>query len=89
VLIALERRLTPKLAVRAGYRFVEGGADNDEVYTFAWIHYATVGVTVKLQTRCQSGRGRPSWQRDRMHRGSARRRCATISDAASSVPSAR
>ena len=24
----------------AGYRTLEGGADNDEVYTFAWLHYA-------------------------------------------------
>ena len=24
----------------AGYRTLEGGADNDTVYTFAWIHYA-------------------------------------------------
>ena len=27
-----------------GYRTVEGGADNDEVYNFAWIHYATLGL---------------------------------------------
>jgi hypothetical protein len=26
--------------VAAGYRTLEGGADNDEVYTFAWLHYA-------------------------------------------------
>jgi len=24
----------------AGYRTLEGGADNDSVYTFAWLHYA-------------------------------------------------
>ena len=31
--------------VAAGYRTLEGGADNDEVYTFAWLHYAhaTIG----------------------------------------------
>ncbi len=31
--------------VAAGYRMLEGGADNDEVYTFAWLHYAhaTIG----------------------------------------------
>jgi hypothetical protein len=28
----------------AGYRMVEGGADNDEVYTFAWLHYAVASV---------------------------------------------
>ncbi len=28
----------------AGYRTLEGGADNDEVYTFAWIHYVQAAV---------------------------------------------
>jgi hypothetical protein len=28
-----------------GYRMVEGGADNEEVYNFAWIHQAVVGLT--------------------------------------------
>jgi hypothetical protein len=31
--------------VAAGYRTLEGGADNDSVYTFAWIHYAMLSVT--------------------------------------------
>jgi hypothetical protein len=31
--------------VQAGYRTVEGGADVDEVYTFAWLHYAVVSMT--------------------------------------------
>jgi hypothetical protein len=30
--------------VGAGYRTLEGGADNDEVYNFAWIHYASVSA---------------------------------------------
>lgn len=30
--------------VGAGYRTLEGGADNDDVFTFAWIHYALVEV---------------------------------------------
>jgi hypothetical protein len=30
--------------IQAGYRTVEGGADVDEVYTFAWLHYAVVSV---------------------------------------------
>jgi hypothetical protein len=29
-----------RLAVGLGYRTLEGGADNDKVYTFAWQHYA-------------------------------------------------
>lgn len=30
--------------VEAGYRTIEGGADNDEVYTFSWLHHAMVTV---------------------------------------------
>lgn len=41
----LERELSPEaFSAFAGYRTVEGGADNDEVYNFAWIHYATLGL---------------------------------------------
>ena len=35
-------------SIKAGYRFLEGGADNDEVYTFALVHYAAVGVIVRF-----------------------------------------
>ena len=34
--------------VYAGYRTIEGGADNDEVYNFAWIHLAALGLTYTL-----------------------------------------
>ena len=27
-----------------GYRTIEGGADNDEVYTFGWIHQAVLSL---------------------------------------------
>lgn len=30
---------------RLGYRVLEGGADNDEVYTFALVHYISAGLT--------------------------------------------
>jgi hypothetical protein len=30
--------------VGGGYRTLEGGADNDEVYNFAWIHYASISA---------------------------------------------
>lgn len=30
--------------VQGGYRMVEGGADVDAVYTFAWLHYAAVSL---------------------------------------------
>ena len=31
--------------IRAGYRILEGGADNDEVYNFALFHYASMGIS--------------------------------------------
>jgi hypothetical protein len=31
-----------------GYRTLEGGADNDDVYTFSWIHYAVFAVGKRL-----------------------------------------
>jgi hypothetical protein len=34
------------LRLKAGYRILEGGASNDEVYTFALIHYALVGAVL-------------------------------------------
>ena len=36
--------LNERWSVRAGYRTVEGGADVDSVYNFAWLNYAVVSV---------------------------------------------
>lgn len=36
-----------RVAYRVGYRMVEGGADVDEVYSFAWVHYAVASVAVR------------------------------------------
>jgi hypothetical protein len=33
---------------RAGYRVLEGGADNDEVYNFTLLNYGLVGLTIGL-----------------------------------------
>ncbi len=33
-----------KWSLAGGYRTVEGGADVDEVYNFAWLHYAVVSL---------------------------------------------
>jgi len=33
-----------RLKLKAGYRFIEGGADVDQVYNFAYIHFADVGL---------------------------------------------
>ncbi|HYD40537.1 MAG TPA: hypothetical protein VEB43_06880 [Anaeromyxobacter sp.] len=47
VSLALEVR-SGELTFRAGYRLLEGGADDDEVYNFAWIHQITAGVRYEL-----------------------------------------
>lgn len=36
------------LSLKAGYRLLEGGADNDEVYTFAAVHYLAVGAVLRF-----------------------------------------
>ena len=45
LLLALQVFPNDNISLRIGYRMLEGGADNDEVYTFAWFHYALAGVT--------------------------------------------
>jgi len=44
ILVPLGRNVS----IKAGYRLLEGGADNDEVYTFAAIHYVAVGAVVRF-----------------------------------------
>ncbi len=39
---------TDRWSLRAGYRTVEGGADVESVYTFAWLHYAVASVAWRL-----------------------------------------
>lgn len=46
VLFAGRCAVAPNVAVYAGYRILEGGADNDEVYTFSMFHYAVAGLTL-------------------------------------------
>ena len=48
VLLALTYRPTEKVELRVGYRIVEGGADNDEVYNFTLLNYALVGLTARF-----------------------------------------
>lgn len=45
VLAALVWKYNGNLNLKAGYRILEGGADNDEVYTFSLINYAVLGLT--------------------------------------------
>lgn len=45
VLIAVYSDLSDNYRFRLGYRILEGGADNDEVHTFALVNYLSAGVT--------------------------------------------
>ena len=47
-LIAATYRVSDRLGFKAGYRILEGGADNDEVYNFALFNYASVGFLIYL-----------------------------------------
>lgn len=44
ILAALLFKASAKIDLKAGYRIVEGGADNDKVYNFALINYAAIGA---------------------------------------------
>ena len=48
VLIAATYRISDRFGLKAGYRILEGGADNDEVYNFALFNYAAAGLLIYL-----------------------------------------
>ncbi|GAB3337549.1 hypothetical protein GCM10027429_22060 [Marivirga atlantica] len=49
VLLGLRYHFIPeKLKLRAGYRIIEGGADNSQVYNFSLIHFASVGLSYQF-----------------------------------------
>jgi hypothetical protein len=48
VLLALTYKVSDKIGIKAGYRILEGGADNDEVYTFSLFHYAAAGLFIRF-----------------------------------------
>lgn len=48
VLLAGTWKLSEKLGLKAGYRILEGGADNDEVYSFALFHYGVAGLYISF-----------------------------------------
>lgn len=51
VQLAVTYDLSKKLELRAGYRVLEGGADNDEVYTFSLFHYAALGINYTFKKK--------------------------------------
>jgi hypothetical protein len=48
VLLALTTSISKNLQFKIGYRLLEGGADNDEVYTFALVNYLVLGAVWKF-----------------------------------------
>jgi hypothetical protein len=48
VLIAATYSFSDHFGIKAGYRILEGGADNDEVYNFSMFNYASVGLLITL-----------------------------------------
>ncbi len=45
-ILAASYKASNSISFKAGYRFLEGGADNDEVYSFALFHYITIGASI-------------------------------------------
>lgn len=48
VLLAATYRVSDRFRIKAGYRLLEGGADNDEVYNFTLVNYGVVGILLTL-----------------------------------------
>ena len=48
VALKLSRDLGERTRLAIGYRMVEGGADVDEVYAFAWLHYAVASLQLSF-----------------------------------------
>lgn len=49
VLAAITYQARDNLYLKAGYRILEGGADNNSVYTFSLFHYGAVGFVITLR----------------------------------------
>lgn len=48
VALKLRHRLNDNYSLGFGYRFLEGGADNDEVFTFSFFHYGVFDLLVNF-----------------------------------------
>lgn len=51
IMIAATYKLSDNFGIRSGYRILEGGADNDEVYNFALLHYASFGINYTFKNK--------------------------------------
>jgi hypothetical protein len=47
-LVAIRYDISDSVDLSLGYRTLEGGADNDSVYSFSWFHYAVAGIGVRF-----------------------------------------
>ena len=45
ILLAIGYDPIERLSIKLGYRLLEGGADNDEVYNFSSVNYAAIGAS--------------------------------------------
>ncbi len=45
ILFAAQYEISKKMQMHVGYRLLEGGADNDEVYNFSMFNYGSIGFT--------------------------------------------
>jgi hypothetical protein len=54
VLLAGTYKFSDQYLVRLGYRILEGGADNDEVYNFTLFHYASFGMTYTFKNNLKA-----------------------------------
>jgi len=48
VLLSLQLHLNEDVTLKAGYRILEGGANVEEVYNFALIHFVIAGITYRF-----------------------------------------
>ncbi|HDS01164.1 MAG TPA: hypothetical protein ENO22_07760 [candidate division Zixibacteria bacterium] len=48
VILALKYHIDENLALKSGYRILEGGADVDDAYTFALLHYISFGLILSF-----------------------------------------
>lgn len=46
--LKIKNDLSKHVTLSFGYRALEGGADVEDVYAFAWIHYATVSIAFRF-----------------------------------------
>lgn len=44
--LGLQYSPSEKIALKTGYRLIEGGADVDQVYNFAFFHFASLGLAI-------------------------------------------